>query len=171
MEFSEIDRLSPEDVKSYLEFLLWHYRVIDGFWYLFVAEVFGQPAADKINERVWNRAAELAAKDLLKRFKIEEKGLRGFVRAQKLFPWYIIVGYEIEEKDDEVILSVPRCPTQLARLQRGLPEYSCKDMHRREIEGFAKVVDERIRVECLFAPPDPHPAELFCQWRFTVKAD
>jgi Family of unknown function (DUF6125) len=169
MEFSEIEKLSPEGVKSYLEFLLWHYRVIDGFWFLFVSDGFGQQAAEKINERVWGKAAELAAKDLLKRFQIEEKGLRGFAKAQRLFPWHIIMGYEIEEKDDEVILSVPRCAPQVARLRKGLPEFSCKEMHRGEFEYFAKVVDERIQVECLFAPPDPHPPELFCKWRFTIK--
>jgi hypothetical protein len=169
MEFSEIEKLSPEGVKSYLEFLLWHYRVIDGFWFLFVSDGFGQQAAEKINERVWGKAAELAAKDLLKRFQIEEKGLRGFAKAQRLFPWHIIMGYDIEEKDDEVILSVPRCAPQVARLRKGLPEFSCKEMHRGEFECFAKVVDERIQVECLFAPPDPHPPELFCKWRFTIK--
>ena len=60
------------------------------------------------------------------------------------------------------------CRVQSARKRRGLPDYPCKSAGVVEYTHFATGMDPRITTECIGCPPDPHPEEWYCAWRFRL---
>ena len=160
-----------EESQQYIEFMLSQLRKADSFWFLSVESTFSYEAAIKMNEEVWYTMGKVTAREIKQKFSIEEKGLKALARFFRYFPWAMITEYEIEDREDEIIVSVPHCPSQEARLKKGLGEYNCKHMHLSFFASIIQELDRDLKVKCLFAPPDPHTRDLFCKWSFTVDKD
>jgi len=75
----------------------------------------------------------------------------------------------VVEEGDAVILYMNQCRVQEARKRKGLADYPCKSAGLVEYTYFARGIDARIHTECLGCPPDQHPDEWYCAWRFTLK--
>jgi hypothetical protein len=75
----------------------------------------------------------------------------------------------IEDVDDNcIIFRMNECRVQVARQRKGLEDYPCKSAGMVEYPYFAQAIDSRIKTECIGCPPDAHPKEWFCAWKFTV---
>jgi hypothetical protein len=172
MPRQNLDELSKEQLKGLVHSLLWQLRLTDAFWFIYTEKRFCLSVAEELNSDVWAKVGKLAARDIKKRFNISEQGLDGFLRAFGFFSWTMIVDYRLEHiADDQLVLSVPSCPAQEGRKKHGFGEYQCKEMHFREFSGFAREIDPRISVECIFAPPDPHPEDMHCKWSFRLSEE
>ncbi len=163
----DLNTFTREQLLDYVQSVLWQFRLTDAFWFIKTEGRFGIGAAEAVNEEVWTKIGELGARDILARFGPFEPGVRGVWRAYAHFPWSLMVDYEVEEEaDGSLLVQVRSCPPQEGRKRHGQGEYVCKHMHGEEFRAFARVIDPRVRVDCLFAPPDEHPADCFCRWRF-----
>ena len=45
MNLDLFERMEAPELRSYIEFFLRHYRVMDAFWFIYLTERFGQTAA------------------------------------------------------------------------------------------------------------------------------
>ncbi len=87
-----------------------------------------------------------------------------FMTGMHAFPTLIF-----EEKTPErVVLYWTDCWIQESRMGQGLGEFPCKEVSMIQFCSFAEVVDPRVKVRCLFCPPDPHPPDMWCKWELTL---
>ena len=47
MSIDLLESLDAPQLRQYLKFLLWHYRVVDAFWFISVAERFAHDTAQE----------------------------------------------------------------------------------------------------------------------------
>lgn len=167
-KFEDVSQATMKEMIKYVEFLLWQYRLVDAFWFLKAEKALNLKVAEKLDEDVWSTIGTYMARDIKHRFKISMKGIDAVLEALSYNPWATITKYVVQKEKDKTVLSIPICPPQIARQKHGKNEFLCKNMHMKFFTNFGKEIDDQVKVNCLFAPPDPHPKDVWCKWEFTL---
>ncbi len=142
----------------------------DGIWFQGVENEIGLFDAKRCNDTCWTRYSPFEADRTKELLGLPELGGISGLKDALSFRMYSLVNEQsIEDVDDNsVILRMNNCRVQAARKRKGLEDYHCKSVGIVEYRTFAETIDKRIRTECIGCPPDEHPEEWFCSWKFTL---
>ena len=144
----------------------------DGVWFQAVEFSSGMNAAKRCNDSCWTQFSTFEAWAIKTFLNLPEKsGLEGLKRALN-FRIYACINTQswVDEGPDSCVYQMNECRVQAARKRKGLDDYPCKSGGLVEHTYFARAIDPRIQTECVACPPDDHPAEWYCAWRFKIQA-
>ncbi len=142
----------------------------DGVWFQAVEFENGMNDAKRCNDTCWAHFSPLEAWFIKKFLKLPERpGLQGLKVAlgYRLYA-RLNVQTVIEEDPQTLVFEMNQCRVQAARKKKGLADYPCKSAGLVEYTYFARAIDDRIVTECIGCPPDDHPDNWYCAWRFKL---
>ena len=163
--------LPPEKLEKLREGLAVNWLANDGVWFQAVEFTRGMRDAKSCNDACWGRFSPFEAWSVKRFLGLGEMpGLSGLKRALN-FRLYAGINTQsfIEESDESLVFQMNECRVQAARKRKDLDDYPCKSGGLVEYTTFASAIDRRIKTECIGCPPDDHPAEWYCAWRFTLR--
>jgi hypothetical protein len=162
LEKEELVRIVMDDAKNWLAH--------DGLWFQAVESAHGMPAAISADRAAWERFTEIEARRILERLGLKPGGgIPALVECLKHRMYARLNTQELTEQSaSRALFAMRDCRVQSARKRKGLPDFPCKAVGIAEYAGFARAVDPRIRTRCVCCPPDPHPADQWCAWEFTL---
>jgi hypothetical protein len=165
-----LNSFSKETLIDLLEKLGVNWLANDGIWFQAVERRFGMNDAKRCNDSCWTRYSPFEAERIKKILKLPENGGIPALQKALAFRMYALINEQSVEQVDEncIIFRMNKCRVQAARQRRGLPDYPCKSVGLVEYPYFASAIDRRIQTECIGCPPDPHPEDWFCAWKFTL---
>ncbi|MEA3437957.1 MAG: DUF6125 family protein [Thermodesulfobacteriota bacterium] len=142
----------------------------DGVWFQAVEFESGMNDAKRCNDSCWAHFSPFEAWSIKKYLDLPQNpGLEGLKKALG-FRLYARINTQsfIDEGPDSFIFQMNECRVQYARKRKGLDDYPCKSGGMVEYTYFARSIDPRIKTECIGCPPDEHPDEWYCAWRFKI---
>ena len=143
----------------------------DGLWFLGLEHKKGMNDAKRCNDSCWGWFSPFEAWSIKRLLKMgDNPGLKGLEKALQFRMYSFLNVQEIKWIDSNTFeFYMKECRVQLARKRKGLPDYPCKTGGLVEYTRFAESIDPNIKTECIGCPPDEHPDEWFCAWRFIIK--
>lgn len=160
-----------EKLMELIETLGANWLANDGVWFQSVEFSSGMDDAKRCNDTCWTRFAPFEAWSIKRFLGIgENAGLEGLKNAL-MFRMYSRINTQriIDESGNTIRFEMNDCRVQSSRKRKGLADYPCKSAGKVEYTTFARGIDKRIRTECIGCPPDEHPEQWFCAWRFTLE--
>jgi len=163
-------QLDPEAAQALLKALAVNWLAVDGVWFQAVENREGLADAKHVNDTCWSAFSPLEAARVKTLAGLDETGgLAALAEALRHRLYASINEQEIVfEEDGALVMRMLKCRVQTARQRKGLTDYPCKSGGVVEYTTFARTIDPRIACECIACPPDPHPEEWVCSWRFTL---
>lgn len=144
----------------------------DGIWFQAVEKNFDYEMynAKRINDSSLGKFSYIEAKRIVKRLGLPARGGIPALKEALNNRQYSLINKQeiIDVSENKIIFRMNECRVHLARNRANLPEYPCKSAGVTEYTSFAEAIDPRIKTACIACPPDPHPAEWYCAWEFTL---
>jgi len=167
---ANLDELSRSQLLGMLDDFAKNWLAHDGLWFQAVENEFGMEKAIACDTEAWRRFTVIEAKRIMKRHGIaENSGLQGLQKALNYRLYTRLNVQEIsEDTENSFVFKMNECRVQTARKRRGLADFPCKSVGLAEYAEFARTIDPRIITTCLSCPPDDHPAEFYCAWKFSL---
>ncbi len=165
--------MSPEALKGLMDAVSVNWLVNDGVWFQAVEFACGMNEAKRCNDSAWRQFSPFEARSIKSFLGLPAKpGLEGLKKALN-FRLYANINTQsfVDEGPNSFRFEMNQCRVQGARKRKGLDDYPCKSGGLVEYTYFAQSIDPRIQTECIGCPPDQHPEEWFCAWRFIIKDD
>jgi len=164
------DDLTREQALALLEDFAVRWLAHDGLWFQAIEQVRGIDEAVELDIKAWRTFTVLEAKRIMKFLGLpKDGGLDALERALKFRLYAFINVQECFRPDDHtLIFQMKDCRVQSKRKQKNMPDHPCKPVGEVEYSLFASTIDSRIKTICIACPPDPHPEEFYCGWKFTL---
>ncbi|MFH1851796.1 MAG: DUF6125 family protein [Candidatus Neomarinimicrobiota bacterium] len=165
------DALSREQLLGVIDDFAKNWLAHDGLWFQAVEQVHGMAAAIDADREAWRRFTVIEARRIMKRHHIPAgSGLAGLKKALG-YRLYARLNQQsiVDETATSFVFQMNACRVQAARERQGLADFPCRSVGLVEYSEFARTIDERITTACVACPPDEHPAEFHCAWKFSLE--
>jgi hypothetical protein len=161
---------SKEELIDLLEIAAKNWLAHDGLWFLAAEDAFDMETAIELDKRAWEQFTVIEAKRIMRFLDIEPGGgIPALKRALQYRLYARINEQESVDVDERTfIFRMNKCRVQAARQRKGLPDFPCKPVGLVEYAKFASTIDPRFQTTCIGCPPDPHPEDYWCAWRFRL---
>lgn len=167
---NKLESLPKEILVKLIKVYSRNWQTLDGLWFGNVEAICGLDTAVKIDLKNWEKQAVTEARRLREALGLKGSGIDTVLTILSFMSWQLtspLFKCEIETPS-KVVIHYKQCAVQEGRGKAGKSVFPCKNMKLTLLSSIAKVVNPRIKLSCIFCPPDEQIVDYWCKWEFNL---